>query len=572
MKFGSVPVAQAQGLVLAHGVSAAEINFKKGRVLSAGDIEALKRANIAHVMAARLEADDIAEDEAARRIGMAVAGAHTDLSTAMTGRTNIYAAERGLVLIDVTRVNALNAIHESITIATLAPFEVVERRQMLATVKIIPFAAPAWAVAKAEAVETSPTLSWSAKADHPRLSSGAEQEVVGGPPSRTMTELGVVSVAPFRAKRIALISTTLPGMKASLLDKNRGVLEQRVQALGSAVSFETRVAHDEAAVAGAVRTCSAQGPDLVFVFGAAATTDRADAVPAGIVAAGGVIEHFGMPVDPGNLLLLARVGAVPVIGLPGCARSPKVNGFDWVLQRLCADVPVTPGDIMAMGVGGLLKEIPTRPQPRDLTSAKPQQAPHVAALVLAAGRSTRMGEANKLLMDLHGSPMIARTVAAIAASAAAPVIVVTGHDADAIAAALKGHAVTLVHNPRFAEGMAMSLKVGLGALPADADAVLVCLGDMPAVTAAATAKLIAAFNPTEGRAIVVPTYQGKRGNPVLFARAYVEEMRAADGDVGARALLSQHAEAVYEVETDAGVLADADTPAAFAALKADFEK
>jgi molybdenum cofactor cytidylyltransferase len=119
--------------------------------------------------------------------------------------------------------------------------------------------------------------------------------------------------------------------------------------------------------------------------------------------------------------------------------------------------------------------------------------------------------------------------------------------------------------------MATSLKAGLGALPSDADAVLVCLGDMPAVTPAAIGKLIGAFNPTEGRSIVVPTFGGKRGNPVLFARVFVEEMRMAEGDAGARALLSQHADAVYEVETDAGVLADADTPAAFAALKADFQ-
>ncbi len=536
MKFGELPVGDALGCILAHGVSAGDVSFKKGRVLSAADIDALKRANVLAVMAAQLDAEDVAEDEAARRIGAAVAGAHTDVSTAMTGRTNLYASERGLVLVDVARVNALNAIHESITVATLAPFEVVERRQMLATVKIIPFAAPATAVAKAVGIG------------------------------------GAVRVAPFRAKRIALISTTLPGLKASLLDKNRGVLEQRVQALGSTVSFETRVAHDEAAAAVALRECLAQKPDLVFVFGAAATTDRRDAVPAGIAAAGGVIEHFGMPVDPGNLLLLAMAGATPVIGLPGCARSPKVNGFDWVLQRLCADVPVTPGDIMAMGVGGLLKEIPTRPQPRDVAAPRPQRQPKITALVLAAGRSSRMGAENKLLMPLRGAPMVARTVDAIAASGVRDVVVVLGHEADAVRKALAGRDLTFIGNPRFAEGMSTSLKAGLGGIHADADGVLICLGDMPAVTTDAIDKLIAAFNPTEGRAIIVPTFGGKRGNPVLFAAAFVDEMRAADGDVGARALLSQHADGVYEVETDAGVLADADTPAAFAALKADFEK
>ncbi len=538
MKFGPVPVAKAEGAILAHGIRTGRVNFKKGRTLSAADIDTLREASVVRVVVARLGPDDVPEDIAARRIAEAASGPHATLSTATTGRTNIYAEERGLVLIDAARVNAINAIHESVTLATLAPYELVERRQMLATIKIIPFAAPAQAVAKAEVI------------------------------ARTVP---LVAVAPFEPKTIGLISTTTPGMKAALFDKNKAVIAARADALGSSISFETRCNHDQDAIAAAIKAAVVRKPDLLLIFGASATTDRNDAVPAGLVAAGGTIEHFGMPVDPGNLLLLGRIDQTPAIGLPGCARSPKINGFDWVLQRLCANVPVAPADITAMGVGGLLKEIPTRPQPRDLAAPKPQQAPKVAAVVLAAGRSSRMG-ANKLLMKLHGTPMIARTVAVIAESAASPVVVVTGNDASAVQDALKGRQVSFADNPRFAEGMSTSLKAGLAAMPADADGVLICLGDMPAVTGAVIDKLIAAFNPTEGRAIVVPAFQGKRGNPVLFARAYVDEMMHLEGDTGARALLSAHADAVYEVEMDdAGILADADTPAAFAAIEAEFK-
>jgi len=539
MKFGPVPVEIAEGAILAHGIRAGEVTFKKGRTISATDIDAMRKAGVATVMVARLDPDDVPEDAAAKRIAEAARGPNTTLSAATTGRTNIYAAERGLVMIDAARVNEINAVHESITLATLNPIELVERRQMLATVKIIPFAAPENAVAKAEAIARSRPL---------------------------------ITVAPFRPQNIALISTTLPGMKASLLDKSKSVIAARADALGSAIAFEIRCAHDKDAVAAAIVEAIGRKPDMVLIFGASATTDRHDAVPAGLAAAGGAIEHFGMPVDPGNLLLLGRLGRTPVIGLPGCARSPKVNGFDWVLQRLCAGLTVTPADIAAMGVGGLLKEIPTRPQPRDIAAAKPQRAPRIAAVVLAAGKSTRMGRDNKLLMNLHGEPMIARTVAAFAASPADPIIVVTGNDAPAVEAALKGRAITVVHNARFAEGMSKSLKAGLAALPDDADGVLIALGDMPAVTGEAVANLVAAFNPAEGRAIVVPAFQGKRGNPVLFARAYVDEMMHLEGDTGARALLSAHADAVYEVEMpDAGILADADTPAAFAAIEAEFK-
>lgn len=532
MKFGRVPVREAEGAILAHGAS----TFKKGRTLTAADIAALQTANIDTVMIARLDPDDVPEDIAAARIGKAAAGTHTTLSTAHTGRSNIYANDRGVLVVDAARVNVVNAIHESITIATLAAYDVVEPRQMLATIKIIPFAAPEHAVQKAEAI--------------------AE----------------LVRVAPFTPKNVALISTTLPGMKASLLDKNRAILTARVEALGSRVASETRCAHDAAAIAKAIADCAPSKPDMILLFGASATTDREDAVPAGLVQAGGTIDHFGMPVDPGNLLVLGRLNGTPVVGLPGCARSPKVNGFDFVLQRLCANVPVTSNDITAMGVGGLLKEIPTRPQPRDAITPQAQRAPAIAAIVLAAGRSTRMGADNKLLMSLHGTPMIARTVATIAASPAKPVIVVTGHEVRAIETALNDQPVTFAHNPRFAEGMSTSLKTGLAALPADIDGVLICLADMPAVTSADIGKLIAAFNPTEGRAIVVPTHQGKRGNPVLFASGFIDEMRRVEGDAGARAVLSAHADDVYEVEMQsAGVLADADTPAAFAAIAAEFK-
>jgi molybdenum cofactor cytidylyltransferase len=534
MKFGRVPIAEAEGAILAHGAGA----FRKGRTLSAADIDTLRTASIDTVMIARLESGDVPEDQAATRIGKAAAGAHTTLSPAHTGRSNIYAKDRGLLVVDAARIDAINAIDESITVATLAAYDIVEPRQMLATIKIIPFAAPEAAVKKAE-----------------ELARGA-----------------VASVAPFTPKNIALLSTTLPGMKASLLDKNRTVLTARVEALGSRVASEARPSHDADAIATAIKDATNSRPDIILIFGASATTDRQDAVPAGLVQAGGTIDHFGMPVDPGNLLLLGRLNGTPVVGLPGCARSPKINGFDFVLQRLCAGIEVTRKDITAMGVGGLLKEIPTRPQPRDATAPKAQRAPTIAAVVLAAGRSTRMGADNKLLMNLHGTPMVARTVATIAASPAKPIVVVTGHEAHAIQVALKSEPVTFALNPRFADGMSTSLKVGLAALPDDIDGVLICLADMPAVTATDIAKLIAAFNPTEGRAIIVPTHQGKRGNPVLFAQGFIDEMRQVEGDAGARTVLSAHADAVYEVEMpNAGILADADTPLAFAAIEAQFK-
>jgi molybdenum cofactor cytidylyltransferase len=163
---------------------------------------------------------------------------------------------------------------------------------------------------------------------------------------------------------VSVISTLLPGLKPSVIAKTVDVLGRRLEPAGAAVTAEAQVVHETEALARELRRQASADTDLVIVFGASAIADRRDVIPSAIEAAGGSVEHFGMPVDPGNLLLIGSLGGKPVMGAPGCARSPKVNGFDWVLQRLLADVPVTRSDIMALGVGGLLMEIVTRPQPR----------------------------------------------------------------------------------------------------------------------------------------------------------------------------------------------------------------
>ena len=225
---------------------------------------------------------------------------------------------------------------------------------------------------------------------------------------------------------------------------------------------------------------------------------------------------------------------------------------------------------MRMGAGGLLAEIETRPQPREASgAARAPHAPNVAALVLAAGRSSRMGARNKLLEPIDGVPMVRRVVEAIRTSDVVKLIVVTGHQAQEVRAALSGLDVAFFHNPDYAEGLSTSLRAGARALPGDVDAMLVCLGDMPDTRKADIDRLIAAFNPLEGRAICVPTHDGKRGNPVLWAARFIPEMAELKGDVGARHLIGAHADEVCEVAVDQpGVLIDLDTPEALAAFHA----
>ena len=533
MKFGVLPVAEAAACILAHSTG----GLKKGRKLTSEDVALLKERGVAQVMAMRLEADDVPEDEAAGQLVAAAAGAGCNVQAPFTGRANVYAAAAGLAVIDEGRLKAFNRIHESITLATLRPFERVVARQMLATVKIIPFAVPHAAVAQALALLKS------------------------GP---------LIRLQPFKPQQVGLVITTTPAQKASLVQKSEKAIADRLASLGSTLAQVLICEHRQAAVADAIRTLGRVGVSPILVFGAGAIVDRADVVPAGLAAAGGKILHLGMPVDPGNLLMLGQLGVVPVIGVPSCARSPKVNGFDWILNRLCAGLEVTPEDIRDMGVGGLLAEIPSRPQPREGAALAPSR-PKIAAIVLAAGLSSRMaarGQGNKLLAPLAGKPLIAHTVAQVKASGVDQVFVITGHEAQEVQAVLESSEVAFAHNAGFAEGLASSLRIGVAAARGF-DAAFICLGDMPLVQPHDLQRMMAAFDVPEGRTLIAPALGRKLGNPVLWGHDYFDALMALSGDRGARSLLEQHRDMVVEVAVSHdGILLDADTPEALAEIEA----
>jgi molybdenum cofactor cytidylyltransferase len=537
MKFGETPLAEAEGAILAHSVKLGSRSLKKGKPLTATDVAALAAAGRKTVIAARLEPGDVAENAAADRAAAAMAAPGVTVAPAFTGRANFYATASGLCLVDRDAVDRFNLVDESITVATLEPNTVVEPKQMVATVKIIPFAVDPDALAACIATVQGPLF----------------------------------QVVPFKPHRVALIQTKLAGLKESMLDKTVETTRERLAALGSKLDWERRTEHDPTALAPVIAEAIKLGAQLVLVAGASAILDRRDVIPAAVTALGGAIDHFGMPVDPGNLLLMARLGGVQLLGLPGCARSPKVNGFDWVLRRVLAGLPVGAEAIRRMGVGGLLTEIPSRPSPRAEAGGPPASTaprhPRVAALVLAAGRSTRMGAVNKLLIPLEGRPLVRHAVEAVLGAQLAPVFVVTGHQRGVVEAALEDLPVKFVENKDYAAGMSTSLKRGIAALPQDCDGVLVALGDMPRVTAPEIGRLVNAFNPVEGRTIIVPTRRGKRGNPVLWGRKFFDEIQQVSGDAGARSVLAAYPEAVTEVEMDGdGVLTDIDTPQALARL------
>lgn len=336
MKFGPVPVAEAEGAILAHAMRAMDRPYEmqldylipKGTVLNVDHLADLREEGHAVVTVARLDPDDIGEDAAATRLAGAIvpdpAAAHLRLTRAATGRVNLIAEARGIVKIDAAAIAQFNAVCPMITVATLAPLRRVAVGDLVATIKIISYGV--------------------AETDVARAADAAVSAIAVLPPVHIAACLIETRVTP-----------DVPS------DKGQRSLKMRLDRLGVWLSERQVVPHKVDALAAALAAADA---DVLFLLTGSATSDVADVGPSAVRAAGGEVAHFGMPVDPGNLLFIGVLNGKPVIGLPGCARSPALNGADWVLERVICGVQITSADIAAMGVGGLLKESPARGRPR----------------------------------------------------------------------------------------------------------------------------------------------------------------------------------------------------------------
>lgn len=541
MKFGNISLKNAEGTILAHSLHLEGRVLRKGRTLTNVDISDLRAADIKTVAAARLEDGDLDENEAALKIAQALKNNGLTATSGNTGRANLRTKAAGITIIDAETVHLLNSVNEAITLSTLRPFEPVAKGAVVATVKIITFGIPGNTVKEC--------LSIIRERQQP------------------------VRLARYGSPKIGFIQTLLPGFKRSLVEKASQSMTSRLSTMGLEITSEMHCVHGETEIAECLSSLATSGCDIALILGASAIVDRRDIVPSAVLASGGEIEHFGLPVDPGNLLLFARINKMKVLGVPGSARSPRLHGFDWVLQRLVAGVKVTRNDLIRMGVGGMLKEMPGRPLSREqemLLEADDSSNSIIGGVLLAAGQSRRMGRKNKMLIDVDGDPMVVRAARALIESNAAPVVVVLGHQPQRVKDSLKDLNVQFVYNSNYAEGLSSSLKAGVEALPDDCDGAVVALGDMPEVKSADIDSLIAEFDPARCQSIVVPTHNGKRGNPVVWARRYFKEISAVSGDVGARHLIGSNSDQLHEVSTEnSGVLIDLDTPEAVKAHKTE---
>ena len=496
MKFGRVPVRDSEGAILAHSLVMNGRKVRKGRKLSPSDVKAMQEAGIDEVTVARLESGDLHENDAAAQIAarIAVDGSGFSASAPFTGRVNIYADVAGLLELDYRALLRVNSVDHSITLATLPDSARLGPRSMVGTVKIITYGVAADLVAEAA-------------------------ENAGG---------------AMHLKRVAyseagLIATESPGQPAKLTNKSRLAVEARLNALGIELSEFQIVSHDADAIGESLRKSKAS---IQLLITASATSDPADVGPEGLRAAGGVLHRFGMPVDPGNLLFLGELGERPVIGLPGCARSPALNGADWVLERIACGISPAAIDISSMGAGGLLKEISSRPQPRGRDSISPIR-PRIEALVFSVGEARNLDA----ILTAAKSSSVERIICAAPSKLRDSIRALAGDD------------IEIFSVPEPNGWLASTISAGVARISESADGIVLLRGDGDIVNADQIDRLVAAFSPEDGREIC--RFGGERsrmGPPVLFGRRFFEALAGLRGERGAGELMRDAAEFVVELD------------------------
>ena len=351
MKFAPVPLSEARGKILGHNIAGANGQrlLRKGKPLTDEDLEKLYALGRTSVYVAEMEPDDVDENKAARRVAEAICGPGLNIPGVASGRANLLSNEMGILRIDVERLAEINA-NEGVTLATLTTHSPIHARQMVATVKIIPYALPKSVVTAVEAIASG---------------------------------MQVVRLDALPARSVGMILSGSTSIHERLVS-DFAPLRDRIEKLGSSVSRTDFVAlhdePDEVALAEMLKQQVASGIEMILLAGETAIMDAHDILPRAVERAGGRVESVGAPVDPGNLLMVAYLDDVPVVGAPGCARSRKTNIVDWILPRLLVGDRLTRKDIIELGHGGLLQDVRERGMPREIKEVDAEDEPMTSTI------------------------------------------------------------------------------------------------------------------------------------------------------------------------------------------------
>ena len=533
MKIEHLDPKESKGSILAQSYNLSERKLSKGTRVSKAIVELLNKENIKTILCAVPHENDMDEDAAAEAISNAIDRNRLYAEEASTGRVNFRTPALGVVRYNRELIKKINLVDESIAFSIVEHNQLLAKNDLIATLKIIPFF-----VSKIY-VERVVTL---------------------------LSKHEIFKIHRLEEKKVGFIQTYYDWQKRSIFKATSNVTRSRLDALGCLLKKEALIPHDHESLCSEIKSSIDSGAQVLLISGASAITDRSDYIPKAILSVGGEIIQYGLAVDPGNLLLIGKIGGTTVIGMPGCARSPKLNGFDWVLQLLMANIPITKEELADMGAGGLLMEIASRPLPRALSKSVNKREKKIMGVILAAGNSTRMGKDNKLLRNVGDASLVRNTAVEMLNSDVDSCSIVLGYQSDKVAEVIKDLNISLILNPLWQEGQASSLKAALNTLDDTYSDLLIMLGDLPGVKSRHINTIIEEHLSTNNRRskITIPSFNGKKGNPVIWGRSFFPDLSNLEGDVGGRALFNHHPAAINLLDMDdPAVVTDTDTPEDF---------
>ena len=533
MKIENLDPRESKGSILAQSYNLSERKLSKGTRVSKAIVELLNKENIKSILCAVPDENDMDEDAAAEAISNAIDRNRIYAEEASTGRVNFRTPALGVVRYNRELIKKINLVDESIAFSIVEHNQLLAKNDLIATLKIIPFFASKIYVERVVAL---------------------------------LSKYEIFKIHRLEEKKVDFIQTYYNWQKRSIFKATSNVTRSRLDALGCLLEKETLIPHDHESLCSEIKSSLDSGAQVLLISGASAITDRSDYIPRAILSVGGEIIQYGLAVDPGNLLLIGQIGSTTVIGMPGCARSPKLNGFDWVLQLLMANIPITKEELADMGAGGLLMEIASRPLPRALSKSVYKREKKIMGVILAAGNSTRMGKDNKLLRNVGDASLVRNTAVEMLNSDVDSCSIVLGYQSDKVAEVIKDLNISLILNPLWQEGQASSLKAALNTLDDTYSDLLIMLGDLPGVKSRHINTIIEEHLLTNNRRskITIPSFNGKKGNPVIWGRSFFPDLSNLEGDVGGRALFNHHPAAINLLDMDdPAVVTDTDTPEDF---------
>ncbi len=539
MKILGLDPQESLGSVIAQTYNLPGKTISKGTFMTSGIVDYFKEGDVQNILCAVPDNDDIHEDEAANIISNAIDRSQLYTESASTGRVNFKSRSLCLVRYERELIKEVNLVDESIAFSIVEHNQLLAKNDLIATLKIIPFFTQKKYIDQVIAI---------------------------------LAKNELFKTHRLNKKEVSLIQTSFEWQKKSMFKATSNVTRNRLEALDCSLNEEKLIRHDFEVLRSEIRSSIESGIDILLISGASAIIDRSDYIPKAILSEGGEIIQYGLAVDPGNLLLIGKVGNTTVIGMPGCARSPKLNGFDWVLQLLMADIPINREELADMGAGGLLMEIASRPLPRALAKSVSKRGKKVMGVILAAGNSTRMGKDNKLLRNIGTAPLIRNTAIEMLKSDLDTCSIVLGYQSDKVADVIKDLNINLILNPLWKEGQASSLRAAINSLDSTYSDLLIMLGDLPGIKSSHINSIIEEHLLTDNRKskITIPSFKGQKGNPVIWGRSFFHDLSNLEGDVGGRTLFSEHPAAINILEMDEPwVVKDADTPEDFEKFLAD---